>query len=126
MQKNASRYPLDGFTGTYDHMRENPSPLQQARIFAFLGTTRGQPTYLVFDSSFYLGAVAGGGVTSPGLSAPPGDGVGSGAGAGDGGGGAGTSFLSLQPANVIAKAKRATADRDTIFFIVVSSFPTKN
>jgi hypothetical protein len=77
---------------------------------------------LVFDSSFLSGAVAGGGVTSPGLSAPPGDGVGSGAGAGAGGGGAGSSSLFLQPANVIAKAKSATANRDTIFFIVFPPF----
>ena len=87
-------------------MIENPSPLQQAWIFAFLGITGRKLTYLVFDSSFLSGAVAGGGVTSPG--AP---------GAGDGGGGAGASSLS-QPANVTAKAKRATADRDTTLFIV--------
>jgi hypothetical protein len=103
----------------HNHMIENPGPLQQARIFVFLGTTGGKLIYLVFDSSFLSGAVAGGGVTSPGLSVPPGDGVGCGDGAGDGGGGAGASFLS-QPANVIAKAKRATADSDTTFFIVSS------
>jgi hypothetical protein len=97
---------------------ENPSPLQQARIFAFLETTGGKLTYLVFDSSFLSGAVAGGGITSPGLS-PPGDGVGCGDGAGGGDGGAGVSFFS-QPANVTAKAKRATADSDTTFFIVSS------
>jgi hypothetical protein len=101
----------------HNHMIENPSPLQQARIFAFLGTTGGKLTYLVFDSSFLSGAVAGGGITSPGLS-PPGDGVGSGDGAGGGDGGAGVSSLS-QP-DVIAKAKRVAADSVTTFFIVSS------
>jgi hypothetical protein len=103
----------------HNHMIENPSSLQQARIFAFLGTTGGKLTYLVFDSSFLSGAVVGGGVVSPGLIVPPGgDGVGSGDGAAGGVGGAGS--LSLQPANVRAKAKTATADSDTIFFIVSS------
>ena len=74
----------------HNHMIENPSPLQQARIFAFLGKTSGKFAYLVFDSSFLSGAVFGGGVVSPGLTAPPGgDGVGSGDGAGGGDGGAG-------------------------------------
>ena len=56
-------------------MIENPSPLQQARIFAFLGKTGGKLAYLVFDSSFLSGAVFGGGVVSPGLTAPPGPGT---------------------------------------------------
>jgi hypothetical protein len=76
--------------------------------------------YLVFNSSFLSGALSGAGVVSPGLTAPPGgDGVGSGDGAGGGDGGAGSSFF-LQPANVTAKAKRVTADKDTTFFIVNS------
>ena len=98
-------------------MIENPSPLQQARIFAFLGKTGGKLAYLVFDSSFLSGAVFGGGVASPGLTAPSGPGT-EGCGDGAGGGGAGVSFFS-QPANVTAKAKRVTADSDTIFFIVI-------
>jgi hypothetical protein len=100
-------------------MIENPSPMQQARIFAFVVKTDGKLAYLVFDSSFLSGAVFGGGVVSPGLTAPSGPGTeGCGDGAGGGGGGAGVSFFS-QPANVTAKAKRVTADSDTIFFIVI-------
>ena len=107
-------------------MIENPSPLQQARIFAFLGITAGKLAYFVFDSSFLSGAVYGGGVFSPGLIAPPGgDGVGSGDGAAGGGGGAGASSLS-QPANVTAKAKRAIADSDTILFIVIHLLSNEN
>jgi hypothetical protein len=103
----------------HNHMIENPSPLQQARIFAFVGKTGGKLAYLVFDSSFLSGVVFGGGVVSPGLTAPPGSGTeGCGDGAGGGGGGAGVSFFS-QPANVTAKAKRVTAGSDTIFFIVI-------
>jgi hypothetical protein len=65
------------------------------------------------------GAVIGGGVVSPGLTAPSGPGTeGCGDGAGGGGGGAGVSFFS-QPANVTAKAKRVTADSDTSFFIAI-------
>ena len=57
----------------HNHMIENPSPLQQARILAYsTGKTGGKLAYLVFDSSFLSGAVFGGGVVSPGLTAPPG------------------------------------------------------
>jgi hypothetical protein len=100
-------------------MIENPSLLQQARIFAFLSKTGGKLAYLVFDSSFLSGTVFGGGVVSPGLTTPPGPGTeGCGDGAGGGGGGAAVSFFS-QPANATAKVKRVIADSVTIFFIVI-------
>jgi hypothetical protein len=119
LDRSVSKGEYEDTIYLHNHMIENPSPLQQARIFAFLEKTGGKLAYLVFDSSFLSGAVFGGGVVSPGLTAPSGPGTeGCGDGAGGGGGGAGVSFFS-QPANVTAKAKRVTADSDTIFFIVI-------
>jgi hypothetical protein len=68
--------------------------------------------------SFLSGDFAGGGVISPGFNGPAGLGI-EGCGDGAGGGGGGAGCLSLQPANVTVKAKRVTADNDTIFFIVI-------
>ena len=66
--------------------------------------------------SFLAGDFAGGGVISPGFNGVAGLGI-------DGASGAGS--LSLQAANVILKPKRVTADSDTIFFIVFTSFVEK-
>jgi hypothetical protein len=100
----------------HKHMMRKSEPASASSDFRISGE---KLAYLVFDSSFLSGAVIGGGVVSPGLTAPSGPGTeGCGDGAGGGGGGAGVSFFS-QPANVTAKAKRVTADSDTIFFIVI-------
>lgn len=68
--------------------------------------------------SFLSGDFAGGGVISPGFNGTAGLGT-EGCCDGAGGGGGGAGCLSLQPANVTVKAKRVTADSDTIFFIVI-------
>jgi hypothetical protein len=78
---------------------------------------------LVFVSSFFSGIFSGIGASFAGSLTAGAGGSGAGAaGAGGGGGGAGSSFLP-HPARVIVKAKRVTADNETIFFPILSSPP---